>query len=190
MPVPGRRKRKKGEEGRDRNAALLLLSFSFLMGAAAGLLLGRLSPGGEWGAAFWKAAGEGLTTPPLWLEIWSVCRWPAAVLLLSFLPLRGGTIPVLFFLRGGLLSYCVAALTGEAGVREVVGTGLVVGSACLLTVPVLFLLGTESLMQAAQEKGRRRGLLGRTALCLPLLAVAVLVGQALVPPLLSALLDG
>ena len=182
---PGRR-----ETGRDRDAALLLLSVSFLLGAAAGILLERLLPGEGYGARFWQAAGEGFSAPPLWLEVWAACRWPAALLLLSVLPLRGGTVPTLFFLRGTLLSYCLLSLAGGGSLRELAGTAAALGPACLLTVPVLFLMGTECLLLAAGEERGRRRLWGKTALCLPLLALAVLTGQALVPALLTALFSG
>lgn len=176
-----------GRENRDRDAALALLSLCFLLGAAAGALLERVLPGGGWAAGLWQSAEAGLNLPPLRLEVWSVCRWPAAVLLLSALPMRAGTIPLLFLLRGTTLAYCVASLAGGGSLWELAGTGAVLGPVCLLTVPVLFLLGTESLMQAAGTKGGRRRLLRGTAVSAPVLAFAVFVGQRVTPLLLTAL---
>lgn len=177
----------RGRENRDRDAALVLLSLCFILGAAAGALLESVLPGSGWTTGFWQSAGAGLSLPPLWLEVWSVCRWPVAVILLSVLPMRAASIPLLFLLRGATLSYCVAALAGEGSLRELAGTGAVLGPACLLTVPVLFLLGTASLLRTAGTEGGRHGLLRGTAVCMPVLALAVFVGQRVTPLLLTAL---
>ena len=187
---PKKKRAGKRGKGGDRNAALLLLSVSFLLGAVIGMALGQRIPGAAFGARFWQAAGEGFPLPPLWLEIWSVCRWPAAVLLLRALPMGGGTVPALFVLRGGLLSYCVSALAGRAGLREILGTGVVLAPVCLFAVPVFFLLGIESLMRAAGDgRGAKRPLDG-AAVCVALLAMAVLSGRTAVPALLSLLYSG
>lgn len=175
--------RRKGES-RNQHAALLLVSAAFLLGGFLGsAAAGKLSTA-LYIQSFLEAAKEGMLTASFWREVWSVFRWPLAVLFLRFLPLSGFSIPIVICLRGFILSYSIAAFA-EAGFWQAV---LLFGPTCVLTLPVLFILGTNSLLQKAGQKTEYKPAV--ILACLLSLCLCVVLNQTVIPVLLTQLLAG
>lgn len=172
---------------RDRSAdlpALALLSVSFLVGAVLGTLAEELWLADGTVTAFLSSAPS---PPALRREAWTLLRWPMLVLLAGALPFTGIVLPGLFFLRGFLLSWGIAALTaGNGGAGWLAGLALFL-PACLLTLPPFFLLGVEGLLRKVEERPRGRRLLLLAGSAPPLLLCA-LADWKLAPVLLSAFL--
>ena len=87
------------KEQKSRDTVLMILSVSFLIGGILGCLLeGKLSAG-TYISQFLAQSTQSAIAPSFWRELWTVLRWPAAVVVLGLLPLAGLTVPALFFLR-------------------------------------------------------------------------------------------
>lgn len=172
---------------RDRSAnlpALALLSVSFLAGAVPGALAEGLLPSDGTVTAFLSSAPA---PPALWREAWTLLRWPLLALFAGALPPAGAVLPGLFFLRGFLLSYGIAALTaGNGGAGWLAGLALFL-PVCLLTLPPFFLLGVEGLLRKVEERPRGRRLLLLAGSAPPLLLCA-LADRKLAPALLGIFL--
>lgn len=179
----------KPEAQRQRDTVLLILSVGFLCGA----ILGGLAEGNLSAAPhiqrFLQVCAQEARTPVLWRELWVTFRWPVAIIMLSLLPFVGLTVPVLFFLRGFLLSYGIVSLAAGSGVQGMLWAGLLFGPACVLTLPVMFLLGTECLMKkvGSDKDGKKVSL--RMLLCVPALILCVFLNQRVVPPVLHFFLQ-
>lgn len=175
-----------GRQGRQRDVILCILLAAFLAGAVLGGVLESKSGAEAYILRFLQENTEKSITPAFWREAWITLRWPVGVLLLTVLPCSILTIPGLFFLRGFLLSYGITAVSLGAGTAGVVCSALVFGPACLLTVPVLFVLGASSLLR----KGEHRGLtVEQGGLCLGALALCIVLDQAVVPSALTQFLS-
>lgn len=179
----------RGATETQQNGVLLLLAAGFLSGALlGGFFAGRLSFGPyitEFLQDMMQESGE----PALWRELWSCLRWPVAVWLLGSLPWAGLTMPTLFFLRGALLSCGIGAVAAGRGLEGILWAGILFGPTCVLTVPVMFVLGTDRLLRRAAPSAARRRTPLRLSLCAAALAACVLVDQKAVPTVLSALLQ-
>ncbi|WP_418771876.1 hypothetical protein [Neglectibacter timonensis] len=124
----------------------------------------------------------------MWRELWLVFRWPIAVVVLAMLPLAGVTLPILFFLRGLFLSYGLVALIGSTSGAEILCTMVILGPTCLLTIPILFVLGTAGLLRSTESSPSSR--IRRALCCVSGLVLCVFLDQAVVPQLLTVLLKG
>lgn len=170
---------------RQRDLILWILTLSFLLGAVlGGILAGKLGAEG-YALRFLKDSMEGIVKPSFWREAWITLRWPVGVLLLRILPCSILTIPGLFFLRGFFLSYGITALSLGLGAIGTLCAALVYGALCLLTVPVMFVLGTAGL---AGKESRSWLSPEQAGLCLGALALSILLGQTVVPLALSCFL--
>ena len=147
----------KPEEQKQRDTVLLMISVGFLCGAIlGGLVEGKVSAD-PYILRFLQAHAQETLVPVLWRELWVIFRWPIAVIILSLLPFVGLTIPALFFLRGFLLSYGIVSLAAGSGFQGMLWAGLLFGPTCILTIPVMFILGTECLMKkAGSDKGGKK----------------------------------
>ena len=127
---------------------MLLLSLSFLAGGMMGCLAeGRWLFDASLQGFISQAADNCLMRPALWRELWVLLRWPVFALAAGSLPLAGLTMPALFFLRGFFLSCGISAfMTGSGGAEWATGA-LLYGPACLLALPVFFILGMEGLRE-------------------------------------------
>ena len=135
-------------------------------------------------------------SPGIWSVIWELCRWPVLVLLLGFTALGAVAIPVVFCVRGFLLSYALASFVRVFGSTGIFAAFAVFGMAALVSVPVLFCMGafafSSSLRLAAGVLGNRQaGLFPREKLlglipCGVLLLLAVFVQWSVMPQLLLA----
>ena len=135
-------------------------------------------------------------SPSIWSVMWELCRWPALVLLLGFTALGAVAIPVVFCVRGFLLSYALASFVRVFGATGIFAAFAVFGMAALVSVPVLFCVGAfafpSSIRLAAGVLGNRQtGLFPREKLfglipCGGLLVLAVFVQWSVMPQLLLA----
>lgn len=178
----------KAATGRQQNGILLLLAAGFLSGGLlGGFVAGNLSFE-PYITQFLQDSAQISEGAALWRELWVSLRWPVAVWLLGSLPWAGLTVPTVFFLRGTLLSCGIGAVAAGRGLAGILWAGLLFGPTCGLTVPVMFVLGTDRLLRkAAPAAGTGSAL--RLSLCAVALAVSVVLNWKVVPPLLSALLQ-
>lgn len=171
------------QEQKNRDTVLMILSVCFLIGGILGCLLeGKLSAG-TYISQFLAQSTQSAVAPSVWRELWTVFRWPAAVMVLGFLPLAGLTVPVLFFFRGFFLSYGIVALMEGLSATGLLWAGIVFGPTCLLAVPAFFVLGTAELLGTGPKRPIRFAVL-----CLPALVLCVCLDRAVVPRLLHFLL--
>lgn len=138
------------------------------------------------------------TLPGILPVLWETFRWPLLVVLLSFTAIGFLGIPVVFIVRGFLLSFAVAAFVRVFGGIGVVLAFLLFGITGALSVPVLFVLGVQGMMACrdlamgltGEKRGGRiydRAYWGRYGLCAFLLLCCVCLELVVVPSLLMAL---
>lgn len=193
------------EKERDgRYAALAVCMGGLLLGALGGCLLAALmNEEGKlafsrfftgYGAAL--AAGAGV--PELAALLWDLAKWPLAVFLLGFSSLAVAAVPLLFGLRGFLVSYCVAALIRAMAGRGALLALVLFGVESLFCLPVLLLLGLQSWMAGRALKGHlfyTKRLKNpytapywlRVCLCAAVLVLGALMESVVLPPLLRAI---
>ena len=183
--------------------ALLTISISFFLGSAAGCGLAA-STGGEaseslsaYLQAFLVASGAGeMQAPSLLPLIWETFRWSALVVLLGFTVLGLFGIPILFAARGFVLSFAVATFIRLLGGMGGVLAFLLFGLTGLISLPVLFVLGTQGMGTSRQLAGRAmgekvrplwgKGYLLRCGCCAGALCVCVVLESLSVMPLVGA----
>ncbi len=157
-----KRKPAAGRAKDEQKLPLLLLSGGFIFGIVFGCLLAASLSGGGSAALrtyitnFFLAAQHGTLGIPAFLStLWSVFRWPLALVLLGCTAARRIGIPLLFALRGFLLSFTVCAFLLVMGRVGVLFSFLLLGLESLITIPILFLLGAEFLSKPIRrERGR------------------------------------
>jgi hypothetical protein len=179
----GRRGKKVMDKQRD--VLLCILAISFLLGTVLGTTVENSITTEPYILRFLQDCTQGGVKASFWREAWTILRWPAGVLVLSILPFSLLTIPTLFFFRSFFLAYGVAAVSGGTGMVGNVCAGLMFGPTCLLTVPVLFVLGTMGLLRKAEKQPIP---LEHGGLCLGALALCILLDQTAVPFTLSCFL--
>lgn len=140
-------------------AALAVNTAAFLIGVLGGFLLcGQLLRTGR------LATGQMLEGYLLALDaqrgrigfgqaLWDVARWPCLVWVLGATALGRWMIPASFAARGFFLSFSVAGLAGAAQGGLLLALCLF-GVNALVTLPVLFLLGTQGWEMAGRIRGR------------------------------------
>lgn len=186
---------------------LLVLGVCFLLGTVAGCLWagGVAENGGETLAAYIEgylsAARSGtLTVPSVFSVLYESFRWPVLTVLLAFTAAGVLGIPILFAVRGFLLSFAVASFVRVLGGAGSILAFLLFGLTGLMTVPVLFVLGTQGFtaccVLASRLLGERRKsvcvVYGRVyflrcGLCAAALLFCVFLEQTIVPSLLAVL---
>jgi hypothetical protein len=183
--------------------ALAVLTVSFLLGGLIGCALAA-SVGGAGSErlsayiqSYFAASEAGLANPPELLPlIWEVSRWPLMTLILGFTALGVIGVPVLFALRGFLFSFAVSAFVRMFGTSGEILAILIFGFTGLLEIPVLFVLGVQSLSSAWMLTGRAlrfrmrvpasgQSYFLRCGICALVLAVCVLLKYIAVPAFLS-----
>lgn len=186
-------------------AVLLILSAAFLLGGLAGCLVAdRVSgSGGDYLGNYLESylsavCSDGAARPEVLSLLWETIRWPLLAFALGLTPLGLLGIPVLFLVRGFLLSFSIASFYHVMGT---VGLGLafvVFGITGLIGVPVLFILGIQSFLSAGAitsrltGESRRLPLFDRMALlrcgvCTAALCVCGLLEYCMIPVLLESL---
>lgn len=185
---------------------LVLLSACFLFGSIAGCLLAGGVAEAESGTlaayveGYLTAARSGsLEVPGTLTVLWETARWPLLTFLLAFTALGMIGLPVLFAVRGFLLSFAVASFIRVLGGAGSILAFLLFGVNGLLTIPVLFVLGVQGISScrvlASRLVGERRrtgaaygsAYFGRCGVCAAVLICCVCVEQTVVPSLLSVL---
>lgn len=139
--------------------ALSLLAAGFLLGGLFGCIFASSVSGNASLALssyiqdFISAIREGLLPiPGILSSTWSILRWPLIVILLSFSTFGVIGIPVLFFVRGFLFSFCISSFVQVLGKTGLIFSFTLLGVESLLTIPVLFVIGMQGLVVAAQIK--------------------------------------
>jgi hypothetical protein len=147
-----------------RCAALLLLSAAFLLGGLAGCLLAARAggAGAEALSAYLQgylaaADADGVARPDVLSVLWQLVRWPLLAAALGLTPLGLLGIPLLFLVRGFLLSFAIASFFRVLGVSGLVMAFALFGLTGLLSVPVFFILGLQSFLSAGAVSGRLLG---------------------------------
>lgn len=184
--------------------ALAVVSGCFFLGALAGCVLcANVSGGGDESLSaylqgFLAAAGAGETSSAALLPVlWEVLRWPLLTVLLGFTALGLLGIPVLFTVRGFLLSFAVSSFVRMFGGAGGLLAFFVFGVSGLASVPALFVLGVQgvhasrALAGRALGEGRRSSPFGRAyflrcGVCAGAFCVCVLLEYLAVPALVVA----
>lgn len=186
-------------------AALVILSAAFLFGSLAGCLLIKQVGGdgsevlADYLQTYLSAALAGQMPKPEWFTIlWDTIRWPLLVFALGLTPLGLLGIPVVFFVRGFLLSFAVASFFRVLGGYGLAFAFTVFGVAGIICIPVLFFLGVQGFLCAGALTGRLLGeskkclfpdrmILLRCGVCVAALFVCCFVEHSVVPVLLETL---
>lgn len=186
-------------------AALLILSISFFLGGLAGCLLAKQVGGGGSDALSSYLEGylsvvysSGAARPEALSLFWEIVRWPLLAVALSLTPLGLLGLPVLFLVRGFLLSFAIASFFHVLGVFGLAFAFVVFGITGLICVPVLFILGVQGFLTAGAMIGRLMGegkrlplfdhmTLLRCCVCAAVLCVCGFIEYCVVPVLLGSL---
>lgn len=186
-------------------SALVVTAAAFFLGGVAGCLLAASVGGGgseslaSYIEGFWAVArADSMTPPDLLPLVWEILRWPLFTVVFSFTALGLVGIPVLFFIRGFLLSFAIASFSrifgGAGGLMAVV----VFGVSGLFSVPALFALGVHgfaaarSLAGRAMGEGKRSSPFGRAyflrcGVCAGAFCVCILLEYLAVPAMVSGM---
>lgn len=185
--------------------ALLVLAGAFLMGLIAGTLMAGMVSGVGGDAlsvyleSFLAMARTGdADTPALLPLLWELFRWPVAAVLLSLTLAGLVCLPLLFALRGFLLSFAIGSFVRMFGCVGCLLAVPVFGISGLAALPVLFVLGVLGwnklqirVSKPAAER-KRTVLFGKAQLvqcgiCTGVLCVCVLLERFVVPPVLLSI---
>ena len=188
--------------------ALAILSAVFLIGALAGILLAA-QVGGEgqeslsiYLQSYLEAAKTGNAIPPEPLAaLWETIRWPLLTLLFGFTALGAIGIPIIFIVRGFLLSFAVSSFVRIVGGAGAILAFFAFGFTGLISLPVLFLLGVQGLLSSTALA--RKVLVGgkvpsaspnrifwfRIGLCTAALAFSAMIECWAVPVLLASVAE-
>ncbi len=167
---------------------LLLLSAAILLGGVAGCLAECAWPADEAAEGFLESLARGTAAPDLGRELWVLLRWPVLALMVGRLPVPGAVTPALFLLRGFWLSYGLSAFAQLSWPAGWMSCLMLFGPACILSVPVFFLLGAEGILDKIDPVRPRRQLLAAVG-SVPVLLVCALLDVYVIPNLLPVLLQ-
>lgn len=185
--------------------ALAVTAICFFLGGVAGCVLCANvgGGGGESLTAYMEGllavAKSGGVTPPFLLPLlWEVLRWPLLTIVLGFTALGVIGIPILFSVRGFLLSFAIASLTRMLGGVGSMMAVVIFGVSGLISIPALFALGVQGFASARSLAGRALGEGGRSSpvgrayflrcgVCAAAFCVCVLLEYLAVPGLLSGM---
>lgn len=148
-----------GQRGSWSTAAPAVNAAAFAVGALGGFFLCRWLLSGGYLAAERMLTGyahavDVRASSVSFLEaLWDVGRWPLLVWILGSTTLGRWMVPLVFGARGFLLSFAVAGLS-VANQGGVLLAFCLFGLSALVSLPVLFLLGSQSWEMARQIHGR------------------------------------
>lgn len=190
--------------GPELQSALLCLTVCFAVGSVGGCIFaGRLGADTQtrlldyFSSYFAVLEGDEALGIPSLSAVWEIIRWPLLTFFLGFTALGVLGLPIMFCIRGFLLSYAVAILVRLYGISGLAVSLAVFGVSGFLVLPALFTLGVDSFRGAgamavklAGESKRAfspgQGRLLRAGCCCALLAVASILQLRLTPVLLEA----
>lgn len=184
--------------------AILLLGMMFMLGGLGGCLAAGFIDG-ESGVALEEYLNTYLTLAQaqgenarvnLGAVVWDLIRFPLAVLLFGFTALGVVSIPVVFCVRGFLLSFSVACFFRLFGWMGCVPAALLFGLPALLWAPSFFVLGMQAMGGACDMLRRGRGedcnpsffrmhYWQRCALCVLMLAACAVLEYLALPALVG-----
>lgn len=185
--------------------ALAVVSAAFFLGALVGMLMASQVAGGgqesltAYLESYLAAAQAGAAGRPRVSSIlWETLRWPLLTFFLGFTALGVVGIPVLFAVRGFLLSFAVSSFVLMFGGVGAILAFFAFGFTGMLSVPALFVLGTQgfasgqelALRTLSGGKGslpwRGRAYWVHGGLCAAVLGLSMLLEWWAVPALLSS----
>lgn len=144
--------------------ALTIVSLAFLLGILLGCFWAGSISDAEGSALasyirgyFEAARGGELASPDVLSVLWETIRWPALIFLLSFTAAGLIGIPIVFGVRSFLLSFTVASFVKVLGGMGAVLSVLLFGITSALSLPVLFVLGTQGMEACRSLTGRLMG---------------------------------
>jgi len=202
----GRRVRVFNLKDRGRIPALIVLSGCFLCGIFAGCLWADSVT--ERGGAVLSEYINGYLTVlrggtagngSLLATLWELFRWPLLTVAFAFTAVGLIAIPVIFLLRGFLLSFSIACLIRVLGSTGAILAFFLFGISGVLSLPVLFILGIQGITACRQLCLRLMGTrqntepiygneyLIRCGFCAVILCICVCLEQFLLPALLTVL---
>ena len=189
--------------GEGGGPALAAVGISFFLGSAAGCLLASAAGGSgvesltAYVQGFLSAAEKGSVQPPALLPLmWEVLRWPVLTVGLGFTALGVLGIPILFSVRGFLLSFAVSSFVRMFGSEGCFAAALIFGVSGAVSIPALFVLGVQGLTASVRLAGRtigesRRGspfgraYFVRCGMCVGAFCVCILLEYLAVPTLVA-----
>lgn len=143
------------------NLILIILSAAFLLGNFAGcVLVSRISGLGsgalsEYFFDYLSALNSGAGLEPDMLSLlWDIFRWPLFVFAFGITPLGLLGIPVLFLMKGFLLSFSVASLFRMFGTYGLLLALSVFGVSGIVCLPAFFVLGIQAFGVSGAMAGR------------------------------------
>lgn len=145
-------------------AALIIIAIVFFVGGLAGCILARQT-GGEGENAlnsyldgFINVAMSGeMSTPSFISLLWKAIRWPALVVFCGFTPIGLIGVPALFLIRAFLLSFSISSFFRVLGAKGLLFAFSIFGISGLIYVPILFVLGIQSFLNAGSVAGQITG---------------------------------
>lgn len=184
--------------------ALCAVGGAFALGGLLGCLLAAQVGGGgndsltAYLQSYLTAARTGAVTQPGLLPIvWETLRWPLFTFLMGFTALGMLGIPVLFAIRGFLLSFAVSSFVRLFGGAGAILAFFAFGLTGLVAVPVLFVLGVQGFASSRELAGRffgndkrplpfGRAFLLRCGVCAGALCLCMVLEYVAVPALLGS----
>lgn len=128
-----------------------VLTLSLCVGGLIGVLFAA-SVAGEGGellvnylTAYFQLAAEEGVSANFFSILWEQGKLPLCALVLGFSSLGLVGLPILFGVRGFLLTYSVACLWRIFGTNGLIAAGFLFGLTALITLPALFVLGVQGL---------------------------------------------
>jgi len=193
---------------RGRMFALLFLSGCFLCGILAGCFWADSVTESGGAALSEYVTGylavlqeEGAKGGSLFTTFWDLFRWPVVTVLAAFTVPGLIVIPAIFLVRGFLLSFATACFVRVLGSTGIIWAFVLFGVSGMLSLPVLFILGTQGVVSCRQlclrlmgvRSGKER-IFGneymiRCGLCMVLLLICIFLEQFIVPVLLTVLVS-
>lgn len=190
-----------------RTAVLLVLSIAFLLGGLSGCILVDQLVGdgsdmlGSYLDGYLSVVRSGnAVQPELWAVLWETVRWPLLIFVLGITPLGLIGIPILFVIRGFLLSFAIASFFRVLGLSGLIFSGVLFGLSGVLYVPALFHCGLQcfsasgAMVSRLTGEGKKAPLFERSSLicgcvCAAALCLCVLIDYSAVPRVLEALAE-
>lgn len=185
------------------NLVLVILAAAFFLGSFAGcVLVSRISGLGssalsEYFSEYLSALHSGAEVKPdIFSLLWDIFRWPLFVVAFGITPLGLLGVPVLFLMKGFLLSFSIASLFRMFGTYGLLLALTVFGVSGIASLPAFFVLGIQAFLVSGAMAGRIFGdsrtlpLFQKTDFvryvsCLVSLCIGLLIEYYIIPNLLT-----
>lgn len=186
-------------------SALAATAICFFLGGVAGCIMAAnvQGSGSDSLSAYIRGflsvtSANNMASPAFFPLVWDVLRWPLLSVVLGFTALGVIGIPILFTVRGFLLSFAISSFVRMFGGIGGLLAGAIFGTSGVIAIPALFVVGVQALAASrrlagrALGEGRRNSPFGkayflRCSLCAGVLCVCILLEYLAVPALVSGL---